>query len=378
MTLFFELLQAAMGRRESLSRCPSEQEWRDLYGMCQQQAIAGFVFPAIDGFVKCGQKPPVELLYEWIGLAEQVRAQNELMNREAARLTALFEKEGHRTAILKGQANARLYPNPLSRQPGDIDIWVSGGRKMVEKTLRKLGLLDGEISKYESEQATQSYHHIHLRKNENGVDVEVHFRPSSGNQDPFTNRRLQAFLKDEIDGNNELTDSGFRVPSLRFAMVMQLAHIQRHFLGVGIGMRQIIDYYYVLKNTNRSNDTNIPEQLKRFGLDKMAGAMMWVLHEKLGLEEAYLIAPMDEKRGRMLLAVVMEGGNFGYFSPQLQEEFSIAGSLKYRFKRYELLRFNARETIWGELKYIASFVTSIPERVRRRSWTLRRDGTLRV
>ena len=98
---------------------------------------------------------------------------------------------------------------------------------------------------------------------------------------------------------------------------------------------------------------------------------MWVLHEKLGLEEKYLIAPVDEKRGKMLLAGMMEGGNFGHYSQFRQEEFSITRSLKYRFKKFELLKFDARETIWGELNYAAMFVTSIPERIRRRSLTLR-------
>ena len=35
------------------------------------------------------------------------------------------------TFTLKGQANARLYPDKLSRQPGDIDLWVEGGYKSV-------------------------------------------------------------------------------------------------------------------------------------------------------------------------------------------------------------------------------------------------------
>ena len=60
----------------------------------------------------------------------------------------LFEDEGHRTAILKGQANARLYPQPWSRQPGDIDIWVDGGKDKVMETVRRLGLLKGEIAKF--------------------------------------------------------------------------------------------------------------------------------------------------------------------------------------------------------------------------------------
>ena len=51
--------------------------------------------------------------------------------------------------------------------------------------------------------------------------------------------------------------------------------------------------------------------LKYLGLWKFAGAMMYVLHEALGLSEEKMIAPMDEKRGELLLAEILEGGNFG-------------------------------------------------------------------
>ena len=164
--------------------------------------------------------------------------------------------------------NARLYKGhtdctddtervatTLLRQPGDIDIWVSGGKKRVVQTLRKLHLMDGDMSKYRSdEKAEDGYHHLHLPQNENGVDVEVHFWPSSGNLDPFTNRRLQKYLSQEITHENELVSEGFRVPSLRFALVMQLAHIQRHALSLGVGFRQVIDYYFLLWKWRKENE----------------------------------------------------------------------------------------------------------------------------
>ncbi len=369
-TLFFELIQVAIGMLNVLSRNPSDEEWSVLFEWCEKHAISGFVFPAMVKLSEQGQKPPTDLQFEWIGLSEQLKGQNMLMNTEAARLTKIFEDEGHQTAILKGQANALLYPAPMSRQPGDIDIWVSGGKKKIVQTLLKLDLLKGGHSRFHSDYATKIYHHIHLPPNENGIVVEVHFRPSSGNRDPFTNRRLQAFLKDEIDRDNELTEFGFRVPSLTFALIMQLAHIQRHFMTTGVGMRQVIDYYYLLRKWRMENE-ELRVDWNSFGLHHIAGALMWVLHEKLGLEEKYLISSMDEKRGKMLLAVIMEGGNFGHYSHFLQEGFSITGSLKYRLKKYELLKFDARETIWGEINYFGKFITSIPERIRRRSWTLR-------
>ena len=55
----------------------------------------------------------------------------------------------------------------------------------------------------------------------------------------------------------------------------------------------------------------VQRELKYLGLWKFAGAVMYVLHEVLGLAEEKMIAPMDEKRGTLLLAEILNGGNFG-------------------------------------------------------------------
>lgn len=369
MDLFFELIQVVLGTRDRLSRCPTEEEWGELYELSQKQSIASFVFPALEILIRHGQKPPMETLYEWIGFSEQVKGQNELMNKEAARLTALFENEGHRTAILKGQANARLYPNPQSRQPGDIDIWVSGGKKSVLQTLKKMHLMDKGLSKYGSKKAKESYHHIHLPTNENGIDVEVHFRPSSGNYNLFANRRLQKFLDKEIEGDNQLVEGGFRMPSLKFALVMQMAHIQRHFLGAGLGLRQIIDYYYLLRSDTGHECEDVKGRLRELGLSHIAGAVMWILHKELGLEEEYLIAPVDEERGKLLLAVVQEGGNFGYYNTDMPNG-SFKRLILRRLKRLKRIKFDVQEVFFREIHLVLFFFSSIPERIRRRSWSI--------
>ena len=55
----------------------------------------------------------------------------------------------------------------------------------------------------------------------------------------------------------------------------------------------------------------VQRELKYLGLWKFARAVMYVLHEALGLSEEKMIAPMDEKRGKLLLAEILNGGNFG-------------------------------------------------------------------
>ena len=55
----------------------------------------------------------------------------------------------------------------------------------------------------------------------------------------------------------------------------------------------------------------VQRELKYLGLWKFAGAVMFVLHEVLGLAEDKMIVPMDEKRGKLLLSEILNGGNFG-------------------------------------------------------------------
>ena len=79
-------------------------------------------------------------------------------------------------------------------------------------------------------------------------------------------------------------------------------------------MRQVIDYYFIVSSDEllviRDMDA-LQKELKHLGLWKFAGAVMYVLHEALGLPEEKMIAPMDEKRGKLLLAEILNGGNFG-------------------------------------------------------------------
>lgn len=103
------------------------------------------------------------------------------------------------------------------------------------------------------------------------------------------------------------------IPTTAFNVIYQLTHLYHHFFDEGIGMRQIIDYYYVVSmlNVNCEMLTWLPKELKYLGLWKFAGAVMYVLHETLGISEEKMIAPMDEKRGKLLLSEILNGGNFG-------------------------------------------------------------------
>ncbi len=357
---FFELLQVALGTRDKLSRVPSAAEWGRLFEEAERQAVAGVMLGGLER-MPAEQWPPLEVKLEWIGEAQAIESQNKLLNTEARRLTEVFAAEGRRSAILKGQANALLYPNRFSRQSGDIDIWVEGGRKSVKELLDRLEMTDDHTH--------STYHHIDLSPNDQGIVVEVHFRPSLGNHNPWTNRRLQRFLNGEIL-RLTICEEGFCVPSVTFALVMQLAHIQQHFFNEGVGMRQIVDYFLLLRSSTAEERSVVSRHLRSFGLLHSAGALMWMLSETLHMEEELMLCGPDEKRGRQLLSDVMEGGNFGSYSERLQIGL-FRGFIKGRLRHLSLLSFDFPEGIWMEIDYWKTFFCRIPKRIAKRRLSLR-------
>ena len=353
----YKLLRIACGSEESFAKI-SENEWQSIYDEATRQLVLGVVYSALHKLPR-DVHPPMEILFQWASEVENIKGLNELLNSEAARYTQMFADVGLRSFILKGPANARLYPYAFSRQPGDIDIWVEGGFKKVRAALKNLGFAKGSAAS----------HHIHLPRNEKGVIVEVHFKPSSGNWNPVSNRRLQNFLNAEL-GNAALAPEGFYVPSMKFALAMQLAHIQRHFVNGGIGFRQLMDYYILLKNSTEKDRRDVSAHVKSLGLLHIAGALMWLLQAVFKLERNLMLCEPDEFRGKWLLDSVLEGGNFGHYGAEEKMNF-VRRWFKKRIFIFHRMKFDAWEVFWHASSYWPKFVKDIPVRIKLRKLSLR-------
>lgn len=305
--LFYELIQVALGVRSSISNTPSEQEWEAMFEMAEKQAVAGIAFLALDKLSTVGMKPSLQVLYEWIGTSEQIKAQNRVLNKRCCEITRLFAEAGFRTCVLKGQGNALMYPEPEARTSGDIDLWVEGSRKEIKEFVRN-----------RFPKAQDSKLHIEFPVFED-VPVEVHYKPSYKDS-PTYEKRLQEFFqanaKEQFENAVDLVDGECRinVPTAVFNVVQQMAHMMGHMFEEGIGIRHFIDYFYVLKTLREEkNLENFEKLFKHLGLLSFARGTMWIEHEILGLDSECLIVPADEKIGRVILTEIEEGGNFGHY-----------------------------------------------------------------
>ena len=311
ITAFFAFLKYCLGSKEDMSRMIAGMDWQELYSFASKQALLGLCF---EGIERLGKEYPEklkqnpigrELLMTWMGKAQQIRRQNMKVNAVASKLFSMLREDGMRCCVLKGQGNALMYPNPYSRTPGDIDVWIDASRERIMEYAQKKFELGDDIRLQ------------HLETSLDGVPVELHFFPCSMNN-PIYHVRLQKWFRRNADLQCShivgLPDGAgdIAIPTSSFNVVYQLTHLYHHFFDEGIGMRQIIDYYYVGNNDELLviRDT-LQRELKHLGLWKFAGTVMYVLKEVLGLSEDKMIVPMDEKRGRLLLAEILNGGNFG-------------------------------------------------------------------
>ena len=318
ITACFAFLRYSLGKKENMSRVITGMDWQELYSFASKQALLGLCF---EGIERLGKEYPVklkqnpigrELLMTWMGKAQQIRRQNMKVNAVASKLFSMLREDGMRCCVLKGQGNALMYPNPYSRTPGDIDAWIDASRERIMEYASKKFELGDDIRLQ------------HLEASLDGVPVELHFFPCSMNN-PIYHARLQKWFRRNADlqcshivslpdGIGEIA-----IPTTAFNVVYQLTHLYHHFFDEGIGMRQIIDYYYVvisdyllvINDESLGIRDTLQRELKHLGLWKFAGAVMYVLHKTLGLSEEKMIAPMDEKRGKLLLAEILNGGNFG-------------------------------------------------------------------
>lgn len=296
--LFFELLQVALGTRDKLSRVSSDVQWKNLLEESFRQAITGVMLCGIDKLPK-EQKPSIDLLLEWIGETQIIEETAKLHQQRTRELSAMFHAVGFRSCVLKGMAIARYYPQPLRRQCGDIDLWTFGRRRDVMLWLR---------SQYEIGHLV--WHNVGVKVFED-VPVEVHFHPAWV-YNPFRNYRLQYWFKKMAERKCE--EDGLNVMSVEFDAVFSLVHTYRHFLVEGVGLRHIVDYFYILERLHTENTeiTEILTTLRRFGMMKFAGAMMYVMKRACGAHNDILLCKPNEKEGKFLLEEIMAAGNFGH------------------------------------------------------------------
>lgn len=305
--LFFELIRVALGTQGCLSHTPSAEEWGELYAMAKKQSLVGICFAGVQRLQTQQQCPPEQLYLQWMGMAAKIQQRNEVLNRQCAELQKRLSADGLKFCVVKGQTNAVNYGSLAAiRQPGDIDVWVDADRTTLAKYV---------LSVAPTDEITGTHIQFHIFKD---TEVELHYCLTKL-ANPFENRLLKRWLQEQkaIQMNNQIEFGGGHLysPTTEFNMVYQMLHIYKHLFSEGIGLRQLMDYYFVLRTQINDERLMISDDVRRviheFGLTRFAEGLMWVMQHVFGLSMIDVPWVPNEKEGRFLLDEIMQGGNFG-------------------------------------------------------------------
>lgn len=307
--LFFELIRVAIGTQPSLSRLPSANEWIELFELAKKQALVGITFVGLkglgadpdEGYARIGMSE--ETYFTWAGLAARIQVRNEIVDQQCAEVQRRLFADGLNCCILKGQGIAAYY-GELSdfRQSGDIDVWTP------HKSILQLVQY---VRGYGVEPTTIHAHVSFVPFDD--TTVELHPTPSFL-RCFWRNRKLQRWFR-SFDVTSFEKTNGFTTPPLEFNLVYLLLHMYGHTLYEGIGLRQMMDYFFVLQTSSKVSEVSkfqIAQTIDSFGLKKFTQGVMWIMQSVFGLGEDKLLFEPDPKIGQLLLSEVLSGGNFGH------------------------------------------------------------------
>lgn len=334
-SIFFELLQVAVGHRNSLSRCPSSQEWLSLFETAKNQAVIGIAFCGIQQLPKEQTMAlPTKLKMQWLGITAQIQKRNEVMNQCTAELQKRLAEDGIRNSILKGQGVAAMYGPQLAslRQPGDIDIYVDCSRKDTLQYLNSKGIKYGNWD----------FLHVDARFFEN-IEVEVHYRPSLM-RNIVSNHHFQKFIEAKKDtffnGSINIGEDCLTIPSAWMNVFYLLHHTFRHLLTEGVGLRQVMDCYSAIKSAILSEDEikELVGAVNRFKMKRLVCGLLWVIEAVFSATEIEDFCKrtawnVDEKEGKFILGEIMQSGNFGHSDNRYAKGGGKTGKLIKVFKR---------------------------------------------
>lgn len=416
--LFFELIRVSIGVSGCLSKTPTTEEWKELNEMAKKQSLVGVCFAGVQRLQLQEQCPPEMLYLTWMGMAAKIQQRNEVVNRQCVDLQKRLSADGFRSYIMKGQAVASLYKvsdgfkfqkvsgdsiNDNSsnnsnlfqlRQSGDIDIYLDGGFEKVNEYVQRT---------YSTKKINELEIHYPCFPD---TEVEIHFKPFV--MDGPKDRILQRFFdscKEENFSNKvslgftstssaqalefqKVSEGPLEIfaPTLKFNLVHQLVHIHHHLFYEGVGMRQLMDYYFVLRAANKevssfdsaqepgfkfqkvSGGSNVAAEpvevrevkkvVSNLGLDSFASALMWVLGHVFGLPEEEMPWKPNEKDGRFLLEEILQSGNFGRQDERQRGLYDSKWNSFWmvHMKTFRMWRFDHWAWLWNPIWRIKGFV----------------------
>ena len=301
--------------RSALWGCPYNgpimiEDWITVVRLAEQQTVIGLVADAMT-LLPEEIHPDSATKFKVIPKVVCIQQFHSSLNKKIAKVKRLMDNNNIVCVLLKGQGVALNYPNPLSRQCGDIDLYV--GNKQFQKAM---DLLEPDVN-----HKVDRYAHLkHYNVVSGGILIEIH-RVAEILPGFREDRLLQQWTEDKLLGTKLrkviIDGTEVNLPPIDFDVLYIMNHAWQHFMLGGIGLRQLCDWsIYLHKFYNEIDWKSLEINLQRFGLMRAWQIFGSVAVKALGLpaNECPLYTGKYDGKVEKVLDVIWSEGNFGKHS----------------------------------------------------------------
>lgn len=318
------LLSVSMGTDRDIVMDITEADWDGLFIFSGIHNIIPMIYHALNKRQLLPMIKP-QLAGVWRKLAIGITIDQVIRTEEFLTIYGKLKEAGVKALVVKGIVLRMLYPNQNERYSGDEDLYI---RKedfdRVDEVLTSSGFT---ISRKAGKGRTLKQEMVYVSAM-TGLILEVHldlFDPAIGLYKVMNDRFGRAF-----ENSIEISTNGISISTLSYSehFLFLILHCAKHFVGTGLGIRQVCDL--VLFCNTYGKETDYPwvwQQVTQLGYQTFLLNLLAIGREYLGLSDHMVWYPstveVTDIHTDALLEDIMKAGAFG----QSSEDRTKAGSL---------------------------------------------------
>lgn len=259
--IVFLLLRAAIAEVDEDSPFTSHlssltsKDWWSLFRLMQQNHVAALTADAMTNL-----DVPREVKIPWLAEFEKACRWHRYQQEVQQDIIDTMQKHGIETLVLKGTHLSQYYPQPETREFGDLDLYFYDRHDEADRVACEV--LKVEVS--------NDAHH-HSKYNYRGVTVESHYDFLNTHYPP-SNRRYETLLKEQA-------------PSPTFEVLFLLRHMAGHFAASRITLRDLVDWVLTYKTLKEKVDWSLVNKtIEDFGMTDFVAALNAISENRLGTQ----------------------------------------------------------------------------------------------
>ena len=274
---FLTLVRLGIGT--SANELPEKVDWKAIQDIAEQQGLYAVILDGVEK-LPAEQRPPQELLLEWIGeVLQGYEYRFEMYRRTIAEMANFYKSHGYKMMVLKGYACSLDWPKPEHRPCGDIDIWQFGKQKEADDAL---------VSSFKNQDPSfkiDKSHHHHTVFNWEGFTVENHYDFVNVHAHRSSAELEKVFKELGKDDSHSVDVLGQKIylPSPNLHALFLIKHMVSHFAAAEISLRQVLDWaFFVEKHGKEVEWEWLQSMLEKYHMNEFFNLINAICVEDLG------------------------------------------------------------------------------------------------